>query len=270
MPIGIIACRCPGLFVPQVGTLAAGEQVILGTERLTPTGTATVAGRECVTAEVSTTFGRQGTLAIETATGLVVRREQTVVLGRGDRFSLTLELQTAQPLDAAATAGRQTLLAELKELASVIHTDDRETDNPLPPALLEAADALMPKLTSAAADSPIVEFVASVARDLAAQRQRQAALAAQQIGKPAPLLMLTGLDGKPLDPQNWAGKVLVLHFWEYDYATLEAPLRAGRLSRFSCTANGGKMAWRWSALPCATRRPTAHRPNALPGNWSPS
>ena len=43
------------------------------------------------------------------------------------------------------------------------------------------------------------------------------------VDSPAPALELTGLDGRPIDRASFKGRIVVLHFWDYDRDSLAAP-----------------------------------------------
>lgn len=216
----------PGAILKDADRLAPGGELIDGPLKLTVTDERTVAGRECRIVEISTNFGREKTVAVEKSTGLIVRHEETVFLGRGDRFALVLELAEATPLDAATSAGRQAIMERLRKIADAAGQGERDPAADLPAPALDQIAALAAPLAGSAAGTPFDDLAATIARDVAEQKLRAegiAGLVKKAVGSPAPPLELKGLDGKPIDPATFKDKVVILHFWEYDNGTLAAP-----------------------------------------------
>lgn len=216
----------PGAVVKDSDRLVLEREVIDGPRKLAVTGEKKIADRDCRVVEVSTNFGKEATVAVEKATGLIVREERTVFLGRGDRFRLTLKLTEAKPLDEAQTAARQKIAELLRTVGDAAGQEERDPAADLPAEALAKVDQAVEPLVAAAKGTPFEMLATAVGRGVADQQARREGvegLAKKAIGLPAPPLYLRDIDGKPIDPASLKGKVVVLHFWEYDNDSLTAP-----------------------------------------------
>src|SRR5262249_20488821 len=88
--------------------------------------------------------------------------------------------------------------------------------------------AELPKLTVAHGSngSFLAEIAMAAQQDAQGQRNRAGAVAALRdaaIGHPLGELKLVELSGKTITAADFAGKVVVLHFWEYRDSPLEEP-----------------------------------------------
>ena len=84
----------------------------------------------------------------------------------------------------------------------------------------------MKTLGKSAAGTPFQQLVAAIHQDVGSQLKRTGSvesLAKNFLGKPAPKFQLVGLNGKPVDPKSFAGKIIVLHFWSYRAKPLVEP-----------------------------------------------
>jgi hypothetical protein len=216
----------PGAVLKDADGLALEREVIDGPRRLTVTGEKRIANRDCRIIEVSTNFGKEATVAVDKASGLIAREERTVFLGRGDRFRLTLDLTEAKPLDEAQAAARQSVAQSLRTIAGAARQGERDPAADLPTEALATVGQAIEPLATAAKGTPFETLAAAIARGLADQQARREGidgLAKKMVGSPAPPPDLKGLDEKPIDPASLKGKVVLLHFWEYDNDSLAAP-----------------------------------------------
>jgi alkyl hydroperoxide reductase subunit AhpC len=184
-----------------------------------------VAGRDCRIVSVSGGPSRQETVAVERETGIIVRFESDVFLGRGDRFRMTIDLKQAKPLGDEA-ASRQKIVTLLRDIVDALGSSDRESGNDVSAATLDRIAKTQAELAEVAKNTPYESLSQAITRSVADQRNRKpgiAALAEKAVGSPAPPLDLKNLAGEPIDPASLKNKVLVLHFWDYDHSQLATP-----------------------------------------------
>lgn len=186
-----------------------------------------VKDRDCWVVEVTTNFGYAQTLFVEQQSHLIVAAEQRVFLGRGDRFTLTFELESAKPIDAAALARLEPTVKTLAKVkADLKRTQSQQTKPVLSDDQLKAAAGVIEQLTVEADKTPFERYVTAIRRDVASQQQRVddvAGLAKKFVGMKSPKLTLQTLEGKTVEPEDHQGKIVVLHFWEYQAEPLEEP-----------------------------------------------
>ena len=183
--------------------------------------------RECVVIRVSTNNGRKQKLWVSQADStLLVAAEQQVIMGRGDEFQLKLELESLKPLDAAALAKVQKPFQILSDLKSQMNRADGETKAELSEAQIASAKKVIDSLQAASEETPLAPLAAVISRDVKSQTQRAddvASVSKKLIGQPSPAFELTTLDKKAISSKDLAGKIVVLHFWDYDSDPLTEP-----------------------------------------------
>ena len=183
--------------------------------------------RECVVIRVSTNNGRKQKLWVSQADStLLVAAEQQVIMGRGDEFLLKLELESAKPVDAASLAKLNKPLQTLLDLKSQINRPDGETKPELNPDQIGLAQKVIGTLEKESEGTPFATLAAVISRDVKAQSQRTddvAGLAKKFAGQPAPAFEFTTLDKKKISSKDLTGKIVVLHFWDYEGEPLSEP-----------------------------------------------
>jgi peroxiredoxin len=188
--------------------------------------TAERAGRQCWQVEVSGRVGRSHTIWVEKESSIVVAVEQRFFMGQGDQFRLTMELAELKPLDASAAERLQPVLAALKTLKADLQRKEGATDPDLSDEQLRATETALEGLARASEGTPLSKLVSTIARDVKSQSQRSQdvhSLAEKLVGRPAPELRLTALDGTEIPGSEREGKIVVLHFWKYHGEPLTEP-----------------------------------------------
>jgi peroxiredoxin len=185
------------------------------------------AGRACWEIEVRSPYGHKRTLFVEKASGsLVVAVRETVFIGQGQEHKLNFELTEARdvaPNDAAQTAAALDQWLKLREtLAWKLRSGKTE----LAAEQITALKAELPKLLETAAVGPLASVAAAADADAKGQKNRAGAVAAireASLGKALGKFTLQDIAGKPVTEETLAGKVVVLHLWEYRDTPLEEP-----------------------------------------------
>ena len=183
--------------------------------------------RECHIVLVSTNNGRKQRLWIsKTDKTLLVAAEQQVFMGRGEEFLLKLDLESAKPVDAAALEKLNKPLQTLLDLKSQFNRPDGETKAELNPEQIASAQKVIGTLEKQAEGTPFATLAAVVNRDVKAQTQRTddvESLSKKFVGQAAPAFEVTTLDKKTINSKDLAGKIVVLHFWDYEGEPLAEP-----------------------------------------------
>jgi peroxiredoxin len=175
---------------------------------------------------VSTNFGRKRTLWVEKGTPLVVALEERVFMGQGDEFSLRMQLESLQNLEAEQLAKIRQPLDLLLKLQADLQRGENEQTAELTDAQLAAAKKVVPEIEKAAEETPFSRLAAVISRDVKLQLQRTdevLQLAKKFVGQPAPAFTLELIDKKQLGAKDLEGKITVLHFWEYQGEPLIEP-----------------------------------------------
>jgi alkyl hydroperoxide reductase subunit AhpC len=183
--------------------------------------------RDCHLIRVSTNNGRKQRLWVSKQdNALLVAAEQQVFMGRGDEFQLKFELESVKSLDAPALAKLQKPFQILSDLKAQLNRPDGETKPELSEAQTAVAKKVIDQLQLAAEDTPLSPLAAVISRDVKSQTQRAddvANVSKKFVGQPAPTFELTTLEKKTISSKELAGKIVVLHFWDYDSDPLTEP-----------------------------------------------
>lgn len=188
--------------------------------------TETVAGYPAWQVIVTTAFGHKRTYWVAQNSPVVVRLRETVFIGQGEKHVLAFDLADSQPLTAdelQRTVAGFDAFAKLRDRLRVKPYELTSTWNADQLAMLKSE---LPG-TIALADGNVLAGVAAEA-ELDADNQRGqngaiSALSKRTVGKPVSDFKLEGLSGETLTHENLAGRVTVLHFWEYGDTPLEEP-----------------------------------------------
>lgn len=182
--------------------------------------------RDCWKVQFTTNVGRRRTLWVEKTVPLVVACEEKLFLGQGDEFALKMTLDAVKPLDESAWGK----LNQATRVLSKLRTDLAREPDDIKPELADAQLALaataLETLTPLVPNTALTALSAAMHRDVSGQQQRADdvnKLATRFVGKAAPEYKLIGLDRKPIDPEATQGKIVVLHFWEYQEEPLLEP-----------------------------------------------
>lgn len=190
-------------------------------------GSKKIKDRDCTIIRVSTNNGRKQRLWVSKEDNtLVVAVEQQVFMGRGDEFVLKYELEAAKPLDAAALDKLQKPLQTLLDLKKQINRPDGETKPELNAEQAELAQKAIGSLEKQAEGTPFAAVAAVISRDVKAQTQRAddvASLSKKFVGQAAPAFELTTIEKKEVNSKDLVGKIVVLHFWDYEGEPLTEP-----------------------------------------------
>lgn len=175
---------------------------------------------------VSNAYGKLRTLKLLDGDSAAIELRQRVFMNMGTEYELELRRAEKVALSAeelaAAKRGFDALIG-LRKLAARLPRTVKESWNAADLAALQAA---WPQAKAAAEGELLAGIVQAAERDLAAQGERAAGVAAlsrQAVGVPVPEFTLETGDGKTITHEQLQGKVSLIHFWTYLDAPLEEP-----------------------------------------------
>lgn len=190
-------------------------------------GEATKAGRACWEVEVRSPYGHKRTLYVEKASGsLVVAVRETVFIGQGQEHKLNFELAEAKQLTETDSAKAAAALDAWLKLRETLAWKPRSGKTELSSEQIAALKTELPKLLETAATGPLAQIAEVAQADAKGQKNRAGAVAALReaaLGQPLGKFTMQDTSGKPTTEEALAGKVAVLHFWEYRDTPLEEP-----------------------------------------------
>jgi hypothetical protein len=188
--------------------------------------------RACWEVEVRSLYGHKRTLWVEQESRLVVSLRETVFMGQGQEHKLNLDLTETKQLAGNDLDQTATAFEAWTRLRQQLGWKSRTLRTELNEQQIAAVKAEMPKLLERKTATTgrgfgILDAIAeAAASDAQGQKNRAGAVAAlreRAIGQSLGEFKLPELAGTTVGPADLAGKVVVLHFWEYRDTPLEEP-----------------------------------------------
>lgn len=183
-------------------------------------------GRKCWRVEMSNSFGPRGKIWVEQSTGIVVAASRRMVMGQGDEFVLAIELASQNPVDAKRQAVLQKPIGTLLAIQKGLKRKPGQTRPELSSGQIADVRKVLGRLQAESRSTPLASLATFIQKDVTGQSKRVASideLAAAMVGKPAPAFRLNTIDRKTIDSKSLAGKIVVLHFWNYKGDKLVEP-----------------------------------------------
>ncbi len=187
---------------------------------------AKVGDRQAWEVRAGNNYGRQYVALVDKQCPLVLSLTQRVFMGMGREHQLKWELVQETKLSeqdfAAARKGFEALL----DLHGKLGRQPRSEETSFSGKQLALLAEELPRLQQAVTLGSAVKVVSAARRELASQEGQADSLkklAAEFIGKAPEEFTLEGLGGAKLNSKDLAGKVTVLHFWDYRDTPLKVP-----------------------------------------------
>jgi hypothetical protein len=194
------------------------------------TGEAAKTQRDCWEIEVRTAYGHKRTLWVAKDQPLVLAVRETVFMGQGEEHRLTFELTESKTLSGEQFNDLAAALEAWTKLREQLAWMPRSLRSELTEAQIATLKQELPKAAAASRETPLAAIATAAQSDAQGQKNRAGAAAALRdaaLGMPVVQSLgegkLSDLGGKPLAAADLAGKVVVLHFWEYRDTPLEEP-----------------------------------------------
>ncbi len=206
--------------------IAEDAKWIAGKFQFEVTRSRKVAGRDCWQIDVSNSFGRRKQIWVKKGSNLVVASSQRITMGRGDQFNLKMELESLKELDSSARSKVTKPLRLLRQLQESLGRGKDEIRPELTKTQVATALKIVKQLEQEAAGTPFSKLASVISRDVKAQSRRDddlANLSQKFVGQPVPQFTLKTLRNKTVNSKEFAGHVVVLHFWSYKDKPLVEP-----------------------------------------------
>jgi hypothetical protein len=176
--------------------------------------------------EVRNQFGPQRRIWVDKDTQLVLQQDDRVFMNQGTEYRSAVQLRAVEkPSDSDAAAMRDGLAA-LVHLKGKLKRPNRAVDDAWTPEQLQLLGRHLPEAKPHASAGTLARIVAAADGDLKRQSRRAGALdevVGKQLGRQVGKFEVEGLDGAKLADADLAGKVTVLHFWDYRDTPLKEP-----------------------------------------------
>jgi len=185
----------------------------------------TVNSQQCWQLEINAPQGRRTTLLIEKSNGAILAAQHRYFVGMGERFDLNLKLEEDAPADAAVVESWTKAIAPLLKLKQELKFDAEKAES-LSEEQLQLAEKSLGDVDKAADGTPFAALAGVIRREVTAGQQRETAianLATRFVGRSAPPIVVTPLDGGAAINLSKPGRLTVLHFWEYQDKPLSEP-----------------------------------------------
>ena len=185
----------------------------------------TVNSQLCWLLEINAPQGRRTTLSIQKSNGTIQAAQHRYFVGMGERFDLNLKLEENTPAEEAVVETWTQAIAPLLKLKQALRFDF-EREESLSPDQLQLAKEALDDVDKAADGTPFAALAGVIRREVTAGQQRETAmadLATRFVGRPAPRISVTPLEGGAAIDLSPPERVTVLHFWEYQEKPLAEP-----------------------------------------------
>jgi hypothetical protein len=171
-------------------------------------------------------FGPKRQLTVEQESPLVLALSEKVIMGRGEEYELRLEFVGREQLAGESLAALRRASERLLTLRGQLNQPPRTQVATWNDQQLGWLLEHLPAVAEAAAATALERLTADAGRDLKLQAGRhdaQTELVEKFIGREVEDFTAKGLGDASLSRADLAGKVTVLHFWEYRDEPLEEP-----------------------------------------------
>jgi peroxiredoxin len=176
--------------------------------------------------EAKSPIGRKKTVWVDKASPLIVALSETVFIGQGEQHELRWELSGKSRVAPRELPLLVAAFDEFLRLRDRLNIEPRTRDIPWTGERLALLKADLPTFAGKAQGTPLEKLAKAAEQDSKLQKDRSNALGAlhgKLVGRAAPRPRLETATGTDFAWPEMAGKVVVLHFWEYRDTPLEEP-----------------------------------------------
>ena len=194
--------------------------------RYTVSRSAQFDGRPVWIVTADSAVGRKRTLWIGQDDGVLRRLDETVFMGRGEKYRLALRLVKMEVLEGGTVRRAIEQLDQLAELRRRLGLRQDAGSVPWTAAQLKVLRNALPAEPDDDAWPPLKRLVERVRRDASEQTRQAGALAdlaSRAVGKEMAQWTLSDADGRPVALSDLGPGVTILHFWEYRHTPLRPP-----------------------------------------------
>ncbi|MBI2824665.1 MAG: TlpA family protein disulfide reductase [Planctomycetia bacterium] len=183
-------------------------------------------GRDAWEVQLRNRYGLRRTLLVAKDAPLLVSLAERVFMNMGTEYELAMKLDGVEELTDAQRAATEEAFSGLVALRAKLQRPRLSPDTAWNAEQLALLSTVLPGLEKRAAGGLLSRLVESAARDAKLQTGRAdevAQLLARYVGQPVESFSVAGLDGGKLTAADLAGRVTVLHFWDYRNEPLKEP-----------------------------------------------
>lgn len=184
-----------------------------------------VNAQPCWQLEINASQSRRTVLSIQKTDGAILAAQHRYFVGMGERFDLRLRLEEIAAAPPVVVDSWTTAATPLLKLKQEIKFDLAESES-LSKEQLQLAEAALNDVDKATDGTPFASLAGVIRREVTASQQRDTAiadLATRFVGRPAPPITVTPLNGGPVVKLSKPERVTILHFWEYQEKPLAEP-----------------------------------------------
>lgn len=188
-------------------------------------GEKVVNGKQCWQVNAMIGIARHHIFYVRKDAPIVEAGSETVFMGPGDRFRITYQMTEEQ--DKVENPAEFAIVSQL--LLSMKHGVERSEFNrfqPLSSEQVQGLDLARAGLLDVAAKTLLAEFAKEIDQDLTTLLNRKGRvedLSLTMVQRPSPKFTLLSLKGEEIPSTTFAGKTILLHFWDYANPSLEQP-----------------------------------------------
>lgn len=189
-------------------------------------GEPVVKTQSCWQLEINAPQGRRTSLTVQKSDGTISSAQHRFFVGMGEQWNLNLKLDEIAPAEVAlveswAKATGPLLKLKSQRHAQSVHDETSAVVSPTPPS-----SETLNEIDKATTGTPFAALAGVIRKDVTAGQQREQAiadLAVKFVGRPAPPILVTPLDGGESISLVKPKQITVLHFWEYQEKPLAEP-----------------------------------------------
>ncbi|MBT5020019.1 MAG: redoxin domain-containing protein [Planctomicrobium sp.] len=196
---------------------ADGEFVVSGEK--------VVNGHPCWEVKATIGIARHHVFYVRKSDPIIEAATQTVFMGPGDRFRLKFERDDTEAKAESPEKINQTIQL-LTQLKSDLKRDEDKRFEPVQPKQIKSIASSLPTLIKTSQETELKGFVKEIntAVQLSLSRNsRVEDLAGSMLQQEIPKFTLQKLNAEEISSSSFAGKTVILHFWDYANPTLEQP-----------------------------------------------
>lgn len=177
--------------------------------------------------EVKATIGiaRHHVFYVRKSDPIIEAATQTIFMGPGDRFRLKFERDDSGA-ETATPAKLNQAIQLLTQLKADLKRDEDKRFEPVQPDQIKSIASLLPSLIKASKETELEEFVKEINTAVQLRQSRDSRvedLAGSMLQQVIPKFTLQKLNAEEISSSEFAGKTVILHFWDYANPTLEQP-----------------------------------------------
>lgn len=189
-------------------------------------GETVVKTQPCWQLEINAPQGRRTSLTVQKSNGTISSAQHRFFVGMGEQWNLNLKLDEVAPAEAALVESWTQATGPLLKLKGQMRSKSVHEATSAAATQAPPSNETLDEIDKATANTPFAALAGVIRKDVTAGQQREQAiaeLATKFVGRPAPPIVVTPLDGGDTISLAKPAQITVLHFWEYQEKPLAEP-----------------------------------------------